>query len=83
MKLVPYNKNDIEKIEVNRDRTEKLVDIMVSFIEMDADCVEITNHQYTNGATCQITLIQAIKRLGLLGIKIVRRGERVFLIKEQ
>ena len=83
MTLVPFNKNDIEKIDVNTNKTEKLVEIMVSFIEMDTDCVEITDYQYTNGATCQITLLQTIKRLGLLGIKVVRRGERVFLIKEQ
>lgn len=83
MTLVPFNKHDIDALTIQRVKKEDTVNTLISFIEMDADCVEIKEHSYANALSCQTTMVNTIKYLGLLGVKAVRRGERVFLIKEQ
>ena len=81
MTLVPFNKNDIDKLTIQKVKKEDVINTLISFIEMDENCVEVTNHAYANALSCQTSIVNSIKYLGLLSIKVIRRGERVFLIK--
>ena len=83
MTLVPFNKSDIDKIEVKIERKIKLVDTILSFITSEHDCVEITDYPYGDAMACRSAFGMTIKRLGLLGVKVRMKGYRVFLIKEQ
>lgn len=83
MTLVPFNKADLDGLKADKTKEENPVDTLLSFIKMDCDCVEITNYRYASSMSCHTTMHNEIKRLGLLGVKVIRRGDRLFLIKEQ
>ena len=83
MTLVPFNKNDIDRIEVDRRDNEKVKDMLIEFVTSDNDCVEVTDHRYPNALTCRSSIACTIKHLGLRGVKARTRAGRVFLIKEQ
>ena len=83
MTLVPFNKNDIEDLKTRNPKREHPIDLLVDFIKRDYECVEVLNYTYSNSQSCRSALATTIKRCGLVGIKVVKRGTRIFLIKEQ
>ena len=83
MTLVPFNKNEIDDIEVDCAKRVSIIKTLIAFIEADHDCVEILNHTYMNAQTCRSAFAVTIKKCGLINIKVRLKGNRVFLIKEQ
>ena len=83
MTLVPFNKNDIDDIEVKAPRIEKITDMLISFITSDHECVEVTDYPYNGAMACRSAIGTTITRCGLIDITVRQRGHRIFLIKEQ
>lgn len=78
MKLVPYDRNEL----VKNYRNTKNQKIFEEFIESGLDCVEIVDHGHSNAKCAQSCLTTSAKRFGF-NIRVIVRGERVFLIKER
>lgn len=78
MKLVPYNKNELEK----GYKQTKNYAILLEFAESDMECALVENWVGKNATVKAANLNKSAKRFGMLHIRaIVRRGE-IYLIKE-
>ena len=77
MKLVPYN---VEKLRAGFKRTKNQT-ILEEFANSDYDCVEIKDFSHKNAKSCSSCLSLSVKRFGYQNIRVVQRGNQVFLIK--
>lgn len=77
MKLVPYNKDDLR---IKRSYTDNYK-ILMEFAESDLDCVKLEGWTQKNAKSAQQSMWNSIRRYHLYGIKVVVRGNNVFLLK--
>ena len=82
MTLVPFNKYEIDDIEVRQERYP-ISDELVRFIEGSDECVEIKDYQHHSPESCRSSFARLIMFMGIENITVRMRGGRVFLIKEQ
>lgn len=75
MELVPVTKDDIGV----RRRNGKNIKIIKKFLEMDVKFVEVKDH---GSKSTYNSLFQAAKRMDC-GVIVARRGDKVYLIKEE
>lgn len=59
----------------------KLFALIFAFKDSDMDCVEIKNYRWRNGRIGQIAVSNCIKQNNIKGIKIICRGDHLFLVK--
>lgn len=60
----------------------KIQSILEEFIANGARCCEVENYPHKSAQICATTLKHSAERYGYYQIKVIRRGERVFLILE-
>lgn len=78
MKLVPYNKNEIE----GGYRKTKHYELLLEFAESDMDCALVENWVGKNASIKAANLNRSAQHFKMLHIRaIVRRGN-IYLIKE-
>lgn len=78
MKLVPIETQKIPSVVPKRKGSN--YNTLVEFQESEADCVELMEYPHKNAESAACCLSQSIKRYRF-NIKVIKRGERVFLIK--
>lgn len=78
MKLVPIETQKIPSVVPQRKGSN--YNTLVEFQESEADCVELREYPHKNAMTAAVCLSKSIKRYRF-NIKVIRRGDRVFLIK--
>ena len=76
MKMVPCN---LEKTTFYK-RTKNYM-LFEEFLNGDADCVQLVDHVHTSAKTCQSCLTNSLRWFRINNIKVVIRGEDVFLVK--
>lgn len=80
MKLVPIKTQKIPGVIPQRKGSN--YNILVEFQESKEDCVELREYPHKNAMSAAACLIQSIKRYRF-NIKVIRRGDRVFLVKNK
>lgn len=75
MKLVPY---DVKKLPSSQKGNNYV--LFEEFLNMNVKCVKIENFPHKSATICSQVLRVSAKRFGLTGIKIVQKGNEVFLI---
>lgn len=78
MKLIPYTENDLKLI---RTRTD-LWSVLNEFIDGDHDVMEVTEFTNKNAESCASSMSAAVKRYRF-NIQVIKRGERVFLVRKK
>lgn len=80
MKLTAISKNDIPK--TNKDRKKKVLRFLEEFAagDMKAACVDYS--EYKTRCSAAGSLYASIRRFGITGIKVVTRGDKLYLVKE-
>lgn len=79
MTLVPY---DINKLGNVCYRFSDNYKILSEFTESGEMCMKLEGYPHNSVKSCQTSLLSSIKRFNFHGIKIVIRGEDVFLVKK-
>lgn len=74
--MVPY---DTEKLR--HYKPTKNYRLFEEFLNGDADCVQLVDHGHSNAKSCQTSLTGSLRWFGIKGVKVVIRGEDVFLVK--
>lgn len=77
--MVPY---DREKLMFQRHyRRTKNLRILEDFVNGKADCVQLVDYGHSSAKNCQTSLQNSMAHFGIAGVKVVTRGEDVFLVK--
>lgn len=76
MKLVPYEAKNIKHY-----KSTKNLEILEEFIESDMSCAKLEGYTQKNAKNCQSSLLGAIKRFHIHGVKVLVRKEDVILLK--
>ena len=79
MKLVPYDKAKLGYVSYGASKNFAL---LKEFMDSDLDCVEVEGYPHKDAASCQSSLYGSMKNFGFNNIKIVARGDRVFLVRK-
>lgn len=81
MKLVPYEKNNIQNVHVVY-RAGRNMRMLQEFIDSGLDCVKIEDYPHKSAMICQQNLTVSVTRLGMRkSVKVLRRKDEVFLIR--
>lgn len=84
-------KTDIEVIksykkggnQYGKTGQNELFALIFAFKDSDMDCVEIKEYRWRNGRIGQIAVSNCIKQNNIKGIKIICRGDHLFLVKSE
>lgn len=76
MKMVPYNAEKLRHYKLTKNY--RLID---GFLNGDDNCVQLVDHGYKSAHVAQSVLTMSIVRFRFAGVKVVTRGEDVFLVK--
>ena len=77
MELVPVTRDVVGDIR----RRGKVIKVIEQFMNMDANTVEVKDHGCKSAITAYNSLFQAAKRMDC-GVMVARRGDKVYLVKE-
>lgn len=77
MKLVPCNEDDLKIVKSKTDIYKTLSE----FIHSDCDIMEIKDFTHKSAVVCAGCISQSVKRYRF-NIQVVKRGERVFLVRK-
>ena len=81
MKLERKTFSDIDKVVMTRPkRKQKPRELIEEFMDSDMVVAEVVDHNYKNATYCAQTISNVIKAMRV-NVIVVRRKERVFLIK--
>ena len=81
MKLERKAFSDIDKVVMTRPkRKQKPRELIEEFMDSDMVVAEVVDHNYKNAKYCAQTISNVIKAMRV-NVIVVRRKERVFLIK--
>ena len=72
------SKDEIREIERKRTQT-RLESLLKDFIELNVECAELEEHEYTTSASGANSIRRAIKRLNLTGIDVVNVEGKILL----
>lgn len=78
MKLVPIETQKIPSVVPQRKGSN--YNTLVKFQESEADCVELREYPHKNAKSAASCLRLSINRFRF-NIKVIKRGDRVFLVK--
>lgn len=78
MKLVPYNKSELEK---GYKRTKNYA-ILLEFAESDMDCALVENWVGKNATIKAANLNRSAKHFGMLHVRAITSKGEIYLIKE-
>ena len=79
MKLVPYNKKDLEVMIYKRTKN---YEILLQFAESDMDCALVEGWEAKSAGVKAGNLNKSIKRFRMTHIRAICRKGKVYLIKE-
>ena len=79
MKIVPVSR---ESINIRGEKQAELLEILMSFNTTDYECVELVDYPQKDATNCVNSIREAMKRYRIGGIRVSRRGEKVYLIKK-
>lgn len=81
MKIVPY---DREKLLFQRHyKRTKNLQILEEFMDSDEKCVQLIDYEQCNAKSCQSSFQHSIQNFGFVGVRVVTRGDNVFLVKTE
>lgn len=75
MTLVPC------KIEETKRSWTNLYAVLTNFLEGNEDCVKVENYTHKSAISCRECLDRAIKRFYKGQIKVIKRGDTIYLVK--
>lgn len=78
MKMVPYDMKSLRHYKPTKNYL-----ILEEFMNGNNDCVRLVDHGHSNAKSCQSCLQSSIRWFGIKGVKVVIRGEDVFLVKTE
>jgi hypothetical protein len=78
MKLVPTN---IKELGTVRRPYTPNYKILCEFRDSKYECVELKDYTHKDAHSCSTSFLNSIKRYKMTNIMVLKRGERVFLIK--
>ena len=81
MRLVPYDKKKLGNLRA-RGCKSNIFSILEEFANSDLDCVKIEGWTQKNAIGCQTSFIRSIKHYNMTNIRVVKRGEEVYLVKK-
>ena len=55
--------------------------VLMEFVESNHECVELVDYPQKNAHSCTSSFIGSIRRFNLNSVKVLQRGNKVFLIK--
>lgn len=76
MRFTPYDKTNLKHYKPGCNQR-----MLLEFYESEYDCVEIKDHGHKSVHSFQSNLCVSASRLGLKNVKIVIRGDKIFLVK--
>lgn len=76
MIMVPYEKT---KLSSKSDNFK----VISEFLDGDYDCVELVDYPQKCANYCQTSLNASIKKYRFVGVKVMVRGEHVYLVKKE
>ena len=79
MYFTPYEKEQLKKDLYSKRRN---FDLLTKFAESSYDCVEVKDYPHNGAKSCQTTLLSAMRHYKIRNIKVIIRGDRVFLIRK-
>lgn len=79
MKLVPVDKNVVGGW-YSTTGNKKIID---EFIESGLQCAEVEDYTQNSAESCVASLKQTIKRYRVFNVRVTRRKNRVFLIRDE
>lgn len=79
MKLVPYNKSELEGMIYKRTKN---YDVLLEFAESDMDCALVENWEGKSAAIKTANLNRSIERFRMTHIRAICRKGKIYLIKE-
>lgn len=77
MKMVPYEKEQMP----NRRKYTDMHKFLDEFIKSEHDCVKVTDFTHANAKSCVSGLRASIRRYRYSHVKVIQRGDNVFLVK--
>lgn len=77
MELVPVSRDNVP----NLYRYGKNKNLIMQFLEMDADTVEVKNTEHKDNSSLYTSLFQTAKRMNC-GVLVRFRDNKVYLVKE-
>lgn len=80
MKMVPVEKNKIESVIRPKGY---LVTMLEKFLDGNYDCVKIEDYPHKKASYCCSSISECIKNNKMVGVKVIRRGTDVFLVKTE
>lgn len=82
MTLVPYSIENLETMTTRYYKSTKNLRVIDEFIKSDLCCAEITNFDSKNAKSLYGSLYKSIKRFRKEEVAILKRGERLFLVRK-
>lgn len=77
MKMVPCDVHTVDAVRTNCKNHK----VLMEFVESNHGCVELVDYPQKNAHSCAASFTQSIRRFNLNSIKVLQRGNKVFLIK--
>lgn len=77
MKMVPYEKEQVK----NRRKYTDIRRFLEEFVHSEYDCVKVTDFTHVNVKSCVSCLRASVRRYKYFHVKVVQRGDSVFLVK--
>ena len=77
MKLIPYDEKKIYYAKTSNLR------ILEEFLNSGLTCAKLEGFPQKNAETCACSLRSSIRHFKMQGIKIIKRGETIILLKNE
>lgn len=81
MRLVKVNVKDIPKIKAKRPYSNNYK-LLMTFHDSDDVCAEVKDYTQKNVKVCHTSLLASVRRYHLNNIRVVKRDDRIFLVKD-
>lgn len=78
MKMVPCDTDRLRHYKPTKNYL-----LFEEFLNGDADCVQLVDHGHKHARACQSCLTNSLRWFGIKGVKVLVRGENVFLVKDK
>lgn len=76
MKLVPYDKNNIEGYKPTSN-----YELLNEFVNSGFECAKIENWNHKSVYSAQSSFQSSIKRFHMNNVKVIVRGDNLYLVK--
>lgn len=81
MRLIPYEKEQLGELRKGGYNKSDIFTTLNEFANSDLNCVKIEGWTQKNAVGCYTSFHRSISRYKMTGIRVVKRGDEVFLVK--